>query len=49
MRDLMYHILNSKHIQSQKEAGAYFSDIYDHLLKLSEMVESNREMRNNFV
>ena len=44
MRDLMYHILNSKHIQSQKEAGAYFSDIYDHLLKLSEMVESNREM-----
>ncbi|MCY8507953.1 CorA family divalent cation transporter, partial [Bacillus atrophaeus] len=26
---------------------AYFSDIYDHLLKLSELVESNRDMTSD--
>ncbi|GGH10034.1 magnesium/cobalt transporter CorA [Paenibacillus segetis] len=44
MRDMMYRILNSQHIQGEKEHRVHFSDIYDHLLKLSEMIESDREM-----
>lgn len=44
MRDLMYRILNSEHIQGEKETRAHFADIYDHLLKLSEMIETDREM-----
>ncbi|WP_040209596.1 magnesium/cobalt transporter CorA [Neobacillus jeddahensis] len=44
MRDLLYRILNSQretYIQGKHE---YFSDIHDHLLKLTEMVEANREL-----
>jgi len=44
MRDLLYRILNSERIQGIAEHRAYFADIYDHLLKLSDMIESNREM-----
>lgn len=44
MRDLMYRVLNSQHIQGNKEPRVHFSDIHDHLLKLSEMIDSNREM-----
>ena len=31
-------------LESCRERREYFSDIYDHLLKLSEMVVSNREV-----
>lgn len=44
MRDLIYRIINSQrvtYIQGKKE---YFSDIHDHLLKLTEMIEANREL-----
>ncbi|MFC4597526.1 magnesium/cobalt transporter CorA [Cohnella hongkongensis] len=44
MRDLLYRLLNSDKIPAIKEQHAYFTDIYDHLLKLTEMIESNREM-----
>jgi len=44
MRDLLYRLLNSDKIPGVKEHHAYFTDIYDHLLKLTEMIESNREM-----
>ncbi|MBN2983705.1 MULTISPECIES: magnesium/cobalt transporter CorA [Cohnella] len=44
MRDLLYRIINSDRIPGLKEQQAYFADIYDHLLKLSEMIESNRDM-----
>lgn len=44
MRDLLYRILNTDKIPGVKEQHAYFTDIYDHLLKLTEMIESNREM-----
>ncbi|OWR30685.1 magnesium and cobalt transport protein CorA [Saccharibacillus sp. O23] len=44
MRDLLYRIINSQHVDDSKEYRVYFTDIYDHLLKLSEMIESNREM-----
>ncbi|PEC18865.1 magnesium/cobalt transporter CorA [Bacillus cereus] len=44
MRELLYRILNSERLIIPKEERRYFMDIYDHLLKLSEMIESNREM-----
>ncbi|MFC5470699.1 magnesium/cobalt transporter CorA [Cohnella suwonensis] len=44
MRDLLYRVLNSNKIPGVNERLAYFTDIYDHLLKLTEMIESNREM-----
>ncbi|MBP2000868.1 magnesium transporter [Paenibacillus shirakamiensis] len=44
MRDLMYRVVNSEHIQGDKEPRAYFADIYDHLLKLTDMIEADREM-----
>lgn len=47
IRDLLYRILNSHHLTRINERRAYFADIYDHLLKLSEMVNSNREITND--
>lgn len=44
MRDLLYRILNSERLQIPKKHRAYFTDIYDHLLKLAESIESNREL-----
>ncbi|PKH10216.1 MULTISPECIES: magnesium/cobalt transporter CorA [Planomicrobium] len=44
MRDLLYRMLNSHHLNEIQDRREYFSDIYDHLLKLSEMVMSNREL-----
>lgn len=46
MRDLLYRMLNSHHLNVNRisERREYFSDIYDHLLKLSEMVMTNREV-----
>ncbi|WP_232696480.1 magnesium/cobalt transporter CorA [Brevibacillus daliensis] len=53
MRDLLYRVINSEKIDGVKEQLVYFTDIYHHLLKLSEMIESNREvtadMRDNYV
>ncbi|MCK1992376.1 magnesium/cobalt transporter CorA [Peribacillus muralis] len=53
MRELMYRILNSERVIIPKEDRVYFMDISDHLLKLSEMIESNREMtadiRDNYI
>ncbi|MEW9674364.1 magnesium/cobalt transporter CorA [Ammoniphilus sp. 3BR4] len=47
MRDLLYRILNSDRIDIPKDQKAYFGDIYDHLLKLAEMVESNRDITSD--
>ncbi|KPD01345.1 Magnesium transport protein CorA [Geobacillus sp. BCO2] len=44
MRDLLYRIIHSDRLQRMKERQLYFHDIYDHLLKLSEMIETNREI-----
>ncbi|ADY56003.1 magnesium and cobalt transport protein CorA [Syntrophobotulus glycolicus DSM 8271] len=45
MRDLVYRILNSEHLNNHHiNHKIYFSDIYDHLLKIVEMIESSREM-----
>lgn len=47
MRDLLYRILNSNHVEGFEEGKLYFTDIYDHLIKLSEMIESNRDMTSD--
>ncbi|GAA0317882.1 magnesium/cobalt transporter CorA [Bacillus carboniphilus] len=47
MRDLLYRIINSTKIFKVQERKEYFSDIHDHLLKLAEMIESNREITND--
>lgn len=44
MRDLVYRILNSERLHGFEGHNMYFSDIHDHLIKLSVMVESSREM-----
>lgn len=44
MRDLLYRVINTDKINGVKEHLYYFTDIYDHLLKLSEMIESNRDV-----
>lgn len=44
MRDLVYRILNSQRLPGIKGKIEYFSDIHDHLLKLSEMIEASREL-----
>ncbi len=47
MRDLLYRILNSERLEGFNEHKLYFSDIHDHLVKLSYMVDSNREMTSD--
>lgn len=47
MRELLYRVLNSERVSIPAEERLYFMDIYDHLLKLSDMLESNREMTND--
>jgi magnesium transporter len=44
MRDLVYRIINSQRLPDILARKEYFSDIHDHLLKLSEMIEANREL-----
>lgn len=44
MRDLVYRIINSQRFTEIQEKKEYFSDIHDHLLKLTEMIEANREL-----
>lgn len=44
MRDLIYRILSSGRITNIQDKKVYFSDIHDHLLKLTEMIEANREL-----
>ena len=44
MRDVLYRILNSHRLSKITERKEYFSDIYDHLLKLSDAIMSDREL-----
>lgn len=44
MRDLLYRIISSSRLNTIKEKQVYFHDIYDHLLKLVEMIDANREL-----
>lgn len=44
MRDLMYRMINTEKIEGLSNYMAFYRDIYDHLLKLSEMLDNCREM-----
>ncbi|NOU70574.1 magnesium/cobalt transporter CorA [Paenibacillus sp. LMG 31458] len=44
MRDLLYRLINTDRIEHLREQLVFFTDIHDHLLKLSEMIDSNRDM-----
>ncbi|GGH81745.1 magnesium transporter [Pullulanibacillus pueri] len=43
-RELVYRMLNSERLQEVKERKVYFNDIYDHLIRLTEIIDSSREM-----
>jgi magnesium transporter len=47
MRDLVYRILNSSHVEGFQEGKLYFTDIYDHLIKVADMIEANRDMTSD--
>lgn len=53
MREMLYRILNSDQLVIPREQRLYFKDVDDHLLKLTEMIESNREitadMRDSYI
>lgn len=53
MRDLLYRVINSERIKEMGKYEHYFADIYDHLLKLTDMLTDNQEittdMRDNFM
>ena len=53
MRDLLYRILSTTKISIDREQQLYFQDVYDHVIKLVEMLESYREfssdIRDNFI
>ena len=44
MRELLYRMLNSERLDFKEQELAYFSDVYDHLIRLGEMIDSNREL-----
>jgi len=43
-RELVYRMLNSERLQEVAEHKIYFNDIYDHLLRLAEIVDSSLEL-----
>lgn len=53
MHDLAYRILNSNHLKGIEEKHIYFSDVYDHLLRVTEMIESSlaltSELRDSYL
>lgn len=53
MQDLLYRILNSERLGEFKESRVYFTDVYDHLLRLSEIVDASRDitadMRDSYI
>jgi magnesium transporter len=53
MRELLYRMLESKRVGLDAEEKSYFHDIYDHLLRLTDMMTSAREMtsdiRDNYI
>lgn len=44
MRELLYRVINSGSLKLSVNEQAYFSDIYDNLLRLGDILESNREL-----
>jgi magnesium transporter len=46
-RDLVSRITQSDHLSGSEEERRYYMDVYDHLLKLSSMIESSREITSD--
>lgn len=44
MRELLYRVLSSEKLGFTANERAYFGDIHDHLIRLAEILESNREL-----
>jgi magnesium transporter len=44
MRELLYRMINTQRIELSINEQAYFSDVYDNLLRLGDILESNREL-----
>ncbi|MFS0863195.1 magnesium/cobalt transporter CorA [Fredinandcohnia sp. 179-A 10B2 NHS] len=44
MRDLVYRMINSHRLENIKHRLEYFYDIHDHLLRLTEKLDANREL-----
>ncbi|MFG6116737.1 magnesium/cobalt transporter CorA [Halobacillus sp. MO56] len=44
MRELLYRILNSQHLDGVKQGKEYFADVHDHLIKLADVIASNRDL-----
>jgi len=44
MKDLLHQMINTEKLAALLMKREYYSDIYDHLLKISELIESNREL-----
>jgi magnesium transporter len=53
MKELLYRILGSEHLEGFRDKRHHFNDVYDHLLQLSDMIESNRDLtadaRDNYL
>ncbi|WP_219835166.1 magnesium/cobalt transporter CorA [Paenibacillus sp. R14(2021)] len=47
MRELLYRVINTQRIPALSHYHLFFTDIYDHLLKLTEMVDANRDMTSD--
>ncbi|WP_252502492.1 magnesium/cobalt transporter CorA [Sporosarcina sp. Marseille-Q4943] len=47
MRELLYRMLESKRLDFIPHEHTYFSDIYDHLIRLSDMIDSNRQLTSD--
>lgn len=47
MGDMMYRLLRTNHTRRFSENRWYFEDIYDHLLKIGEIIDANREMTSD--
>ena len=47
MRDLLYRMITSEKLKYLKGHHLYFHDVYDHLLKLTEMLESYRDFSSD--
>ncbi|KXH80103.1 magnesium/cobalt transporter CorA [Sporosarcina sp. HYO08] len=47
MSELLYRMLASARLEFKDHERAYFSDIYDHLLRLTEMLDFNRQLTSD--
>lgn len=47
MGDMLYRLLRTNHTKRFAENHWYFENIYDHLLKIGEIIDANREMTSD--